>query len=206
LTLALCHVPAVHAVVQEMQVPKADPARLVKQLRDGGLVIYFRHSSTETSGIAEANGVDVTRCDTQRSLTPAGRAQAKSIGRAFTTLNIPVGDVLSSPFCRCKQTAELAFGHYKVNPDLYFAIDADAQQTKVFSQKLRLMLSTPPAARTNNVIVSHTANLKEAAGIWPKPEGVAIIFRPRGDGVFEPIARVLPEDWSALAQAAGRKN
>jgi hypothetical protein len=56
------------------------------------------------------------------------------------------------------------------------------------------------------VIISHTANLKEAAGIWPKPEGVAIVFRPRRDGSFEPIARVLPEDWPTLAQgsAAGR--
>ena len=122
--------------------PKADPARLVEQLREGGLVIYFRHSATETSGVAEANGVDVSRCDTQRSLTPAGKAQATAIGRAFTALHIPVGEVLSSPFCRCKETAELAFGHYKVNPDLYFAIDANAEQTKLFSDKLRVLLST----------------------------------------------------------------
>ena len=57
------------------------------------------------------------------------------------------------------------------------------------------------------MIISHTANLKEAAGIWPKPEGVAIIFRPRADGGFDPIARVLPGEWPGLAQGflAARK-
>jgi phosphohistidine phosphatase SixA len=199
LTVAACCVAGAQAASQEVQVPKAD-ANLLKQLREGGLVIYIRHSATETSGVAEANGVDVSRCDTQRSLTPAGKAQAKALGRAFSTLHVPVGEVLSSPFCRCKETAELAFGHYKVNPDLYFAIDADAQQTKLFSEKLRVMLSSPPKGGTNRVIISHTANLKEAAGIWPKPEGVAIVFRPKADGTFEPIARVLPDEWLGLAQ------
>lgn len=186
----------------EVQVPKADPARLLEQLRAGGLVIYLRHGATETSGVAEANGVDVSRCDTQRSLTAAGRTQATATGRALAALRVPVGEVLSSPFCRCKETAELAFGHYKVDPDLYFAIDADAKLTKQFSDKLRALLSTRPKGATNTVIVSHTANLKEAAGIWPKPEGVAIVFRPRADGGFDPIARVLPGEWPELAQGS----
>jgi hypothetical protein len=61
------------------------------------------------------------------------------------------------------------------------------------------MLSTPPAKATNAVIVSHTANLREAAGIWPKPEGVAYVFRPLPEGKFEAIAMVLPEDWGRVA-------
>ena len=197
LTVALCCVADAQAAMPEVQVPKANPERLIKQLREGGLVIYFRHSTTETSGLAEANGVDVSRCDTQRGLTPAGRAQATAIGRAFATMQVPVGEVLSSPFCRCKETAGLAFGHYEVNPDLYFAIDSNAEQTKLFSDKLRVLLSTPPAGATNKVIISHTANLKEAAGIWPTPDGVAIVFRPRANGGFEPLRNAV-SNWPQM--------
>jgi len=67
------------------------------------------------------------------------------------------------------------------------------------------LLATRPAAASNTVIVAHTANLREAAGIWPKPEGVAYVFRPLGNGNFEPVAKVLPEEWSQVAVAIGAR-
>jgi hypothetical protein len=51
-------------------------------------------------------------------------------------------------------------------------------------------------------MVSHTANLQEAVGIWPKPEGVAHVFKPTGDGNFSYVGMVMPEVW---AQEAGSK-
>jgi hypothetical protein len=107
--------------------------------------------------------------------------------------------VTASPFCRCKDTAERAFGRFTVSNDLYFAIGTNAGETKRFAESLRRMLSTAPAKATNAVIVSHTANLREAAGIWPKPEGVAYVFRPLPGGKFEAIAMILPEDWPRAA-------
>jgi hypothetical protein len=62
------------------------------------------------------------------------------------------------------------------------------------------MLATAPAKGSNAVIVSHTANLREAAGIWPKPEGVAYVFRPLPRGGFEAVARILPDEWGGVAQ------
>jgi hypothetical protein len=62
------------------------------------------------------------------------------------------------------------------------------------------MLSTLPAKGTNAVLVSHSANLLEAAGIFAKPEGAAFVFRPLPDGKFEAVARILPEDWSRVAK------
>jgi len=52
------------------------------------------------------------------------------------------------------------------------------------------------------VLVSHSANLREAAGIFAKPEGAAYVFRPLPDGKFEAVARILPQDWSGAAQPA----
>ena len=174
---------------------------VLSELRKGGYVIYFRHGPTDLTG-ANDESSDLLKCETQRNLSAAGREQAKQIGNAFRSLRIPVGTVTASPFCRTRDTAKLAFGRYTVSDDLRFAIGADAGETARFAESLHRMLSTAPAKATNTVIVSHTANLREAAGIWPKPEGVAYVFRPLPGGMFEAIAMVLPEDWSTVARLA----
>jgi phosphohistidine phosphatase SixA len=184
--------------------PSAEPSlpgldAVLAELRKGGLVIYFRHGATNqaTDG-READ--DLSDCATQRNLSPMGRQEAVLIGAAFKSLSIPVGTVSTSPFCRCKDTGQLAFGRFTVDNDLYFAINTDAPTTKRLSDALRLKLSTPPAAGANSVIVAHTANLREAVGIWPKPEGVAYVFRPLKEGRYEILAKVLPRDWIKAAR------
>lgn len=172
---------------------------VLDELRGGGFVIYFRHAETDHSGGSD-EAAKLDDCSTQRNLSPEGREQAKRIGKAFRELDIPVGVVVSSPFCRCKDTAELAFGNYTVDDDLYFAIGISSDETARITESLRRMLSSPPANGTNTIIVSHTANLREAADIWPKPEGVAYVFRPLEGDEFEPVSRVEPEEWSKLAE------
>ena len=179
--------------------PLADLSAVLGELRKGGFVVYFRHAATEQSGATDETA-DLTRCETQRNLSSEGRAQAERIGNAIKTLGIPVGTVAASPFCRTKDTAQLAFGRLTVNKDLYFVISTDAAETKRLATALRLMLSTPPAPGTNAVLVSHSANLREAAGIFAKPEGAAYVFRPLPDGRFEAVARILPEEWTSIAK------
>jgi broad specificity phosphatase PhoE len=177
----------------------ADLSSVLRELRKGGLVIYFRHGPTNQTG-SNDEAADVLKCETQRNLSDAGREQATQIGNAFRELRIPVGTVTTSPFCRTKDTAKLAFGRFTVDNDLYFAIGADVGETKRFTESLQRRLSTPPAQASNTVIVSHSANLREATGIWPKPEGVAYVFRPLSGGKFEAIAMILPEDWGKAAK------
>jgi phosphohistidine phosphatase SixA len=175
--------------------PLAQLGSVLGDLRHGGFVIYFRHAATEQTGATD-EASDLSRCETQRNLSAEGRAQAQGIGEAIRALGIPVGTVAASPFCRTRDTARLAFGRFTVNKDLYFVISTDAGETKRLADSLRRMLSTPPANGTNSMLVSHSANLLEAAGIFAKPEGAAFVFRPLPDGKFEAIARVLPEDWA----------
>lgn len=179
--------------------PLGDLRSVLGQLRQGGFVIYFRHGPTDQTGSSD-EAADLMKCETQRNLSAAGRAQVAEIGVAFKALKIPVGAVTTSSFCRCKDTAMLAFGRFVVSDDLYFAIGASAGETKRYTESLRAMLATLPTTGTNAVIVSHTANLREATGIWPKPEGVAYVFRPMPEGRFEAVAMVLPEDWGKLAK------
>jgi len=122
-----------------------DLSSVLGELRKGGFVIYFRHGPTDQTGSSD-EAADLMKCETQRNLSAEGRERATQIGKAFRAVRIPVGTVTTSPFCRCKDTAKLAFSSLTVSNDLYFAIGADASETKQYTESLRRMLSTPPAS------------------------------------------------------------
>ncbi len=93
------------------------PLEVVDRLRDGGYVVYLRHAATDHSQ-KDRLGVPLTDCRGQRNLNDAGRAQARSIGESWRALELPLGDVRSSGYCRTRQTAELAFGEATIVPTL----------------------------------------------------------------------------------------
>jgi phosphohistidine phosphatase SixA len=175
---------------------------LVDALRGGGYVVYFRHAATDSSQ-ADTDRENLERCDTQRNLSAEGRRMARDIGQAFRALGIRVGKVISSPYCRAVDTAELAFGRPEKSASLYFSIGADREERARLSAELRRILATAPVAGTNTVLVSHHANLKEATGLWPKREGDAHVFRPRPGGAFEHVGEAGPDDWPRWARDAG---
>jgi broad specificity phosphatase PhoE len=195
---AVVMVVAIAAQARADEAPAADPDKVVETLRKGGYVIYIRHGLTEQNG--PMDGAADAPCDTQRNLSAAGRAQAAQIGKSMKALAIPIGRVVASPFCRTRETAEIAFGRYEVDQDLLFVIESSADEAKRRAEALHRLLATPPKRGTNSVLVSHSANLREAAGIFAKPEGAAYVFRPLPGGRFEAVAKLLPEDWARVAE------
>jgi phosphohistidine phosphatase SixA len=183
--------------------PKLSGTTLVKELKKGGYIIYLRHGVTAESGEKDVADADLDDCARQRNLSEAGRTQTKGIGQAFRQLEIPIGQVYSSPYCRCIETARNLFGKAEKTKALHFAIHLrTAERASVTSQLLGL-LGTPPAAGTNTAMISHTANLQEAVGLWPKPEGVAHIFKPGKDGRFTYVGVMQPDAWMAEADRLG---
>ena len=83
-------------------------AATVQALKRGGFVLYLRHVSSDTSKPDRVPSVDFNDCATQRPLSSEGRRQAAQIGKAVRSLGIPIGEVRVSPYCRTKETAELA--------------------------------------------------------------------------------------------------
>src|SRR3989441_4541580 len=81
-------------------------------LRLPGSVVVLRHSFAP--GGFDPPDARLDDCSTQRNLDDSGRAQAKRIGEAFRQHDVAVGVVLSSPRCRCLDTARLAFGQAQV--------------------------------------------------------------------------------------------
>jgi broad specificity phosphatase PhoE len=89
----------------------ADEA-LWQALQQGGHVLYIRHALT-TTGFGDPPGFKLEDCSTQRNLSEEGRAQARRMGEALRERRVPIGEVLSSPWCRCVESARLAFGRAK---------------------------------------------------------------------------------------------
>jgi broad specificity phosphatase PhoE len=195
---------AMRAHAQPASEPPVIDQALLDELRHGGFVIYFRHAPTALSDVPE-DAESISKCETQRNLSNAGRKTARDIGDAFRRLHIPVGEVRSSPFCRCKDTARLAFGKFTVDRNLYFALNIEADARRQLADAMRALLSNPPASGTNTILVSHTANLRESTGYWPKPEGTAYVFRPGPNGTFTAVARMAPGDWQLLANGRQRQ-
>lgn len=148
---------------------------LWRRLREGRLVVLMRHAAT-VPGIGDPPGFELATCATQRNLSDAGRASARQIGEAFRRHGIPVEKVLSSRWCRCLDTARLAFGRVEPAPmiDSMFRDDAAAGQRKL--RALRDYLRTFKG-EGNLVLVTHDVNIRALAN-----EGVA-----QGDMVIAAI-------------------
>ena len=172
---------------------------LASALGRGGYVIYFRHADTGPAYLEQ--GVDLKRCETQRNLNDKGREEARLIGAQFKLLKIPVGGVLASEFCRCKETADLAFGRYKLEPMLT-GVSRSAEAAPRREQAiaaLKKMLAATPAQATNTVLVSHGYNLWDAEGFHLGTQGEAAIYKPDGKVGYVLVARVLPREWMELS-------
>jgi len=172
------------------------PGELLAALRKGGLIIYFRHTSTDMSRDDSRSRSD-DDCENQRPLTDAGRNEARQIGAAFRELRIPVREVLASPRCRTMETAMLAFGRAQGTHAVRGGPRAPDNADRYAA--LRQLLSTPVGANANLVISSHGNPIYAVAGAPYLEEGEALVIRPMG-GDFEVVARVQYDAWRALLQ------
>jgi virginiamycin B lyase len=176
--------------------------RLVSALRRGGYVLYFRHAATDAVP-DDADPVVLSNCDTQRNLSARGRGQARAIGSAIERLEIPIGHVLASPFCRALETARLAFGRATRAPvleNLETVEDEEERRGRV--DGLGRLLSTAPEAGANRVLVGHGFNITAAADVT-LAEGEAAIFRPEPPRDFALVATVTRGEWEDLAGRLG---
>ena len=80
-------------------------------LKEGGKLIFIRHAYAPGSG--DPNGFVISNCASQRNLSKEGIDQSKRIGQFFIENDIIIDKVLSSEWCRCKQTAKYAFNNYE---------------------------------------------------------------------------------------------
>ena len=85
--------------------------KLIDKLNDGGKLIFIRHAYAPGSG--DPSNFNLNDCSTQRNLSDEGRKQAEYIGEFFRNNHVIVDKVLSSEWCRCKETALIAFKDFE---------------------------------------------------------------------------------------------
>ena len=173
-----------------------DKESLIKRMQTGGLVLYFRHASTETD-YADQVDADVEDGSTQRVLSEKGWHEAIHIGRAIKFHKIPVSKVLTSEYFRAWQTAWLAFGEYEKNKDFNFLPYEDYTDAQVALMKKRITpyLSTKLKSKGNLAIVAHDDPFESATGIYPEPMGICYVLEPLGGKNFKILGFFTPQSW-----------
>lgn len=180
---------------------RLDLVQLVEALQEGGLVVYLRHAQTDRSK-EDAHVVDLEDCSTQRNLNDAGREQARTIGEAFRALEIPVDEVVSSEYCRTRQTGELAFGRVELEPDLTGFPKRGQPTYEERVRRTREMLGEDSGGG-NLVLVAHIKNIEAVAGVSIE-EGELAVFEPLGGREFRHLGNVPPSAWPQLVERLGR--
>lgn len=177
---------------------------LVQALRAGGHNLYFRHAATDWSTLDDVREAgDWESCDrTQmRQLSDEGRQAARDVGVSIRALDIPVGLVFASPYCRTVETAELMkLGPVETTTDVMNLRAAEYFGGRAgIVERARVRLATPPAAGTNTIFVAHGNVAREATPVYPG-EGEGLAFRPDAVGGFVFVGRLTPEQWIQLAE------
>src|SRR5256714_947481 len=139
-------------------------AALVDQLRAGGYVLYMRHTSTDFSQ-NDSRMQSYADCANQRNLTDKGRDEARLVGQQVKRLNIPIGEVLASPYCRTMETARLAVGKATAMPEERGGPAPPDHGSRYGG--LKKLLSSEVAKGTNRVSSSHGNSLYALAGPPP---------------------------------------
>jgi phosphohistidine phosphatase SixA len=166
----------------------ADDEDIWNLLKSGGQVVLMRHTVTPP-GVGDPPGMRVDDCSTQRNLTDEGRLHAKAIGEAIRAHGIQFDRVLSSPMCRCLETARLAFGRAEV-------MSATVNPRAGIEDKPREVremraLATEKHRGGNVILVSHGTTITGVTGLSVEP-GEMIVVTPQGDGQFELRGRLKP--------------
>jgi phosphohistidine phosphatase SixA len=190
--------PGADPAARQALAPRLEGQALVEALRKGGLTILMRHMSTEPTA-PDPESFDIADCKTQRNLSERGREQARAIAAALPKLGIRVSKVASSPYCRCLETARLAFGTVEVSELLSVGDELSFEEKHQRGRDVRKLLGTAPEPGTNSVLLTHTGTLLYSFGLDSKPEGIAHVFQPGPAGTSLYLGRLAPEDWARLA-------
>jgi broad specificity phosphatase PhoE len=174
---------------------------LWQRLREGGHILLIRHAATDP-GIGDPPGFRLGQCGTQRNLSERGRREARALGAALREAGVTVGPVWSSRWCRCLDTARLAFGRVEPAPmlDSMFNDDAAASRAKAAQTLARLAARMEgKGAEGNIVLVTHDVNIRALAHESVAPGGI-VVARMEG-GALAVLGQLHPDLQAHLDRA-----
>jgi broad specificity phosphatase PhoE len=160
------------------------------ELRRGGLALLMRHASTVQGQQGDPPGMRIDDCSTQLNLSPEGRLEASRVGERIRGERVPVARVYSSPWCRCHDTAMLAFGH-TVDWDPLSSVfdypDREADYTE--RVKKRIAVLSREEKRGNVAMVTHNVNIAALTRLSIAPAEIVVV-RAEGCCGFRTVGRL----------------
>lgn len=168
----------------------ASAADAWSDLTQPGAIVLFRHATAP--GIGDPAEFKLNVCTTQRNLNDQGRAEARKLGEQFRSRKITVGAVLTSQWCRTRDTARLAFGNDVVKDEPVFnsAFRTSAEIGDAQAAQARVILSRWRGPGTL-VVVTHQVNITALTGMSAaSAEGVVV--RLAADGSLKVVGSVTP--------------
>jgi phosphohistidine phosphatase SixA len=158
-------------------------------LRAGGHVALMRHADAP-GGFGDPPGFRVDDCATQRNLSARGRADAEKIGARLKREGIAFEKILSSPWCRCSETAKLMNVGTVETEATFGNVVVLRDQREILTSGARALIAKW-TARGNLLVVTHGANIAALSGISPASGEIVVV--KGGSDRAEPVGRLLLE-------------
>jgi phosphohistidine phosphatase SixA len=156
-------------------------------LRAGRHVALMRHADAP-GGFGDPPGFRIDNCATQRNLSAKGRADAVTIGARLRLEGIAVERILSSPWCRCKDTATLLeLGPVEAEPT-FGNVVVLSDQRESLTAGARAVIGKWTGSGIL-VVVTHGANIQALTGISPASGEIVVVRGGSGVG-GEPVGRL----------------
>lgn len=155
----------------------ADDENVWAALKQGGKIILLRHTHVDMrEGIGR---LAPENCAAEVNLSASGTEQAKRIGEAFRARGIEIGEILSSPYCRCIDTGRLAFGRatavqYLMPPGVVSDSQAKLNNEIVLQEILKHRDSS------NLVMITHDLNISNIVLEPTIKMGEFFVLQPNG--------------------------
>ena len=146
--------------------------KLLNKLEDGGKLIFIRHAYAPGSG--DPSNFNLNDCSTQRNLSKEGRKQAANIGEFFRNKKVKIDKVLSSEWCRCKETSSIAFNNFQTKKFLNsFYSSKFAKNKKSQMINLKKYINGWKSDK-NLVLVTHYVVISEVLNYAPSSGEIVI--------------------------------
>ena len=145
---------------------------LLNQLEEGGKLIFIRHAYAPGGG--DPDDFNLNDCSTQRNLSEEGRDQAKYIGEFFKKNKIKIDKVLSSEWCRCKETAEIAFKDFSTNSFLNSFYSSKFAKNKQKQIKMLNNYVKKFTSDKNLILVTHYVLISEVLDYAPSSGEIVV--------------------------------
>ena len=145
---------------------------LIDNLKDGGKLIFIRHAHAPGNG--DPKNFNINDCSTQRNLDQKGMNQSKQIGLFFKNNSIQIDKVLSSEWCRCKDTAFLAFIKFEEKSFLNsFYNQKFSKNKKKQIYELKKYINNW-SSKKNLILVTHYVVISELLNVYPSSGEIVI--------------------------------